>query len=165
MGLLKQFEGMQLPAASELEWLVPEHDAPQKVGLWVPGHRLHLIFPEHLASAHCRGALLVPVIPLWSWRRGFVRAPETDAAERGSATAASYSRVPGSLGTPLLQPPFSWSSSSVSGSFPEGCSCRCIAFAVPGRDLTLLPASPSSCPSPTLCPSLLMMENMPTSTS
>ena len=32
MGLLKQFEGMQLPAASELEWLVPEHDAPQKVG-------------------------------------------------------------------------------------------------------------------------------------
>lgn len=33
MGLLKQFEGMQLPAASELEWLVPEHDAPQKVGV------------------------------------------------------------------------------------------------------------------------------------
>lgn len=33
MGLLKQFEGMQLPAASELEWLVAEHDAPQKVGL------------------------------------------------------------------------------------------------------------------------------------
>ncbi|XP_025330140.1 run domain Beclin-1-interacting and cysteine-rich domain-containing protein isoform X6 [Canis lupus baileyi] len=31
MGLLKQFEGMQLPAASELEWLVPEHDAPQKL--------------------------------------------------------------------------------------------------------------------------------------
>ncbi|XP_039106815.1 run domain Beclin-1-interacting and cysteine-rich domain-containing protein isoform X5 [Hyaena hyaena] len=31
MGLLKQFEGMQLPAASELEWLVPEHDAPQKM--------------------------------------------------------------------------------------------------------------------------------------
>ncbi|MEE6527040.1 hypothetical protein FKM82_028089 [Ascaphus truei] len=31
MGLLKQFEGMQLPAASELEWLVPEDDAPQKV--------------------------------------------------------------------------------------------------------------------------------------
>ncbi|XP_044312130.1 run domain Beclin-1-interacting and cysteine-rich domain-containing protein isoform X2 [Varanus komodoensis] len=30
MGLLKQFEGMQLPAASELEWLVPERDAPQK---------------------------------------------------------------------------------------------------------------------------------------
>ncbi|XP_006002416.1 run domain Beclin-1-interacting and cysteine-rich domain-containing protein isoform X2 [Latimeria chalumnae] len=30
MGLLKQFEGMQLPAASELDWLVPEHDAPQK---------------------------------------------------------------------------------------------------------------------------------------
>ncbi|WP_348257505.1 hypothetical protein, partial [Salmonella enterica] len=27
--LLKQFEGMDLPAASELEWLVPEHDAPQ----------------------------------------------------------------------------------------------------------------------------------------
>lgn len=36
MGLLKQFEGMQLPAASELEWLVPEHDAPQKVGLSRP---------------------------------------------------------------------------------------------------------------------------------
>lgn len=35
MGLLKQFEGMQLPAASELEWLVPEHDAPQKVGPWL----------------------------------------------------------------------------------------------------------------------------------
>lgn len=32
MGLLRQFEGMQLPAASEFEWLVPEHDAPQKVG-------------------------------------------------------------------------------------------------------------------------------------
>lgn len=31
MGLLRQFEGLQLPAASELEWLVPEHDAPQKV--------------------------------------------------------------------------------------------------------------------------------------
>ncbi|KAM4693791.1 run domain Beclin-1-interacting and cysteine-rich domain-containing protein isoform 2-T2 [Discoglossus pictus] len=31
MGLLKQFEGMQLPAASELEWLVPEDDAPQKL--------------------------------------------------------------------------------------------------------------------------------------
>lgn len=31
MGLLKQFEGMQLPAASELEWLVPERDAPQKL--------------------------------------------------------------------------------------------------------------------------------------
>ncbi|XP_027441606.1 run domain Beclin-1-interacting and cysteine-rich domain-containing protein isoform X8 [Zalophus californianus] len=31
MGLLKQFEGMQLPAASELEWLVPEHEAPQKL--------------------------------------------------------------------------------------------------------------------------------------
>ncbi|NWU46727.1 RUBIC protein, partial [Dromas ardeola] len=31
MVLLKQFEGMQLPAASELEWLVPEHDAPQKL--------------------------------------------------------------------------------------------------------------------------------------
>lgn len=31
MGLLKQFEGMQLPAASELDWLVPEQDAPQKV--------------------------------------------------------------------------------------------------------------------------------------
>ncbi|EMP37635.1 Run domain Beclin-1 interacting and cystein-rich containing protein [Chelonia mydas] len=30
MGLLKQFEGMQLPAASELDWLVPEQDAPQK---------------------------------------------------------------------------------------------------------------------------------------
>lgn len=31
MGLLRQFEGMQLPAASELDWLVPEQDAPQKV--------------------------------------------------------------------------------------------------------------------------------------
>ncbi|NXX63306.1 RUBIC protein, partial [Scopus umbretta] len=31
MGLLKQLEGMQLPAASELEWLVPEQDAPQKL--------------------------------------------------------------------------------------------------------------------------------------
>ncbi|XP_039343539.1 run domain Beclin-1-interacting and cysteine-rich domain-containing protein isoform X4 [Mauremys reevesii] len=31
MGLLKQFEGMQLPAASELDWLVPEQDAPQKL--------------------------------------------------------------------------------------------------------------------------------------
>ncbi|XP_054982238.1 run domain Beclin-1-interacting and cysteine-rich domain-containing protein isoform X3 [Sorex araneus] len=31
MGLLKQFEGMQLPAASELEWLVAEHEAPQKL--------------------------------------------------------------------------------------------------------------------------------------
>lgn len=43
MGLLKQFEGMQLPAASELDWLVPEHDAPQKVGVWggaLPG-QLH----------------------------------------------------------------------------------------------------------------------------
>ncbi|XP_078141698.1 run domain Beclin-1-interacting and cysteine-rich domain-containing protein isoform X1 [Centroberyx gerrardi] len=31
MGLLRQFEGMQLPAASELDWLVPEQDAPQKL--------------------------------------------------------------------------------------------------------------------------------------
>uniref|UniRef100_A0A671RDA7 Run domain Beclin-1-interacting and cysteine-rich domain-containing protein-like n=1 Tax=Sinocyclocheilus anshuiensis TaxID=1608454 RepID=A0A671RDA7_9TELE len=31
MGLLRQFEGMQLPAASELDWLGPEHDAPQKL--------------------------------------------------------------------------------------------------------------------------------------
>ncbi|MBN3272528.1 RUBIC protein, partial [Polyodon spathula] len=31
MGLLRQFEGMQLPAASELDWLVPEHEAPQKL--------------------------------------------------------------------------------------------------------------------------------------
>ncbi|XP_072516432.1 run domain Beclin-1-interacting and cysteine-rich domain-containing protein isoform X4 [Salminus brasiliensis] len=31
MGLLRQFKGMQLPAASELDWLVPEHDAPQKL--------------------------------------------------------------------------------------------------------------------------------------
>uniref|UniRef100_A0A3B5L1Y9 Rubicon autophagy regulator n=1 Tax=Xiphophorus couchianus TaxID=32473 RepID=A0A3B5L1Y9_9TELE len=31
MGLLRQFEGLQLPAASELDWLVPEHDAPQKL--------------------------------------------------------------------------------------------------------------------------------------
>lgn len=31
MGLLRQFEGMQLPAASELDWLVAEHDAPQKL--------------------------------------------------------------------------------------------------------------------------------------
>ncbi|XP_029356838.1 run domain Beclin-1-interacting and cysteine-rich domain-containing protein isoform X2 [Echeneis naucrates] len=31
MGLLRQFDGMQLPAASELDWLVPEHDAPQKL--------------------------------------------------------------------------------------------------------------------------------------
>lgn len=53
MGLLKQFEGMQLPAASELEWLVPEHDAPQKVGVRVSSHRLCLIFPKPLASAHC----------------------------------------------------------------------------------------------------------------
>lgn len=35
MGLLRQFEGMQLPAASELDWLVPEHDAPQKVHHWL----------------------------------------------------------------------------------------------------------------------------------
>lgn len=34
MGLLRQFEGMQLPAASELDWLVPEQDAPQKVQHW-----------------------------------------------------------------------------------------------------------------------------------
>nr|XP_046157677.1 run domain Beclin-1-interacting and cysteine-rich domain-containing protein-like isoform X2 [Oncorhynchus gorbuscha] len=31
MGLLRQFEGMQLPAASELDWLVQEQDAPQKL--------------------------------------------------------------------------------------------------------------------------------------
>lgn len=31
MGLLRQFDSMQLPAASELDWLVPEQDAPQKV--------------------------------------------------------------------------------------------------------------------------------------
>ncbi|XP_048860373.1 run domain Beclin-1-interacting and cysteine-rich domain-containing protein-like isoform X1 [Brienomyrus brachyistius] len=31
MGLLKQFEGMQLPTASELDWVVPEHEAPQKL--------------------------------------------------------------------------------------------------------------------------------------
>lgn len=42
MGLLRQFEGMQLPAASELDWLVPEHDAPQKVQ--------HLLFYYYLAK-------------------------------------------------------------------------------------------------------------------
>ncbi|XP_035267877.1 run domain Beclin-1-interacting and cysteine-rich domain-containing protein-like isoform X2 [Anguilla anguilla] len=31
MGLLRQFEGVQLPAAPDLDWLVPEHDAPQKL--------------------------------------------------------------------------------------------------------------------------------------
>ncbi|XP_018618225.2 run domain Beclin-1-interacting and cysteine-rich domain-containing protein-like isoform X2 [Scleropages formosus] len=31
MGLLRQFEGLQLPAASELDWLVPEDEAPQKL--------------------------------------------------------------------------------------------------------------------------------------
>lgn len=36
MGLLRQFEGMQLPAASELDWLVPEQDAPQKVVGYAP---------------------------------------------------------------------------------------------------------------------------------
>lgn len=33
MGLLRQFDCMHLPAASELDWLVPEHDAPQKVNM------------------------------------------------------------------------------------------------------------------------------------
>ena len=41
MGLLRQFEGMQLPAASELDWLVPEHDAPQK------GHLSTIQFSTH----------------------------------------------------------------------------------------------------------------------
>ncbi|XP_029001502.1 run domain Beclin-1-interacting and cysteine-rich domain-containing protein isoform X2 [Betta splendens] len=31
MGLLRQFDCMHLPAASELDWLVPEQDAPQKL--------------------------------------------------------------------------------------------------------------------------------------
>ncbi|KAJ8374255.1 hypothetical protein SKAU_G00048350 [Synaphobranchus kaupii] len=31
VGLLRQFKGVQLPAASELDWLVPEHDASQKL--------------------------------------------------------------------------------------------------------------------------------------
>lgn len=75
-------------------------------------------------------------------------------------------QIPGDVPSPA---PFSWSSSSVPGGFPVGCSwlasqpghCLCST----GRDLTLLPASPSSCPSLTLCPSLLTMENMLTSTS
>ncbi|PNJ03333.1 RUBCN isoform 5 [Pongo abelii] len=60
MGLLKQFEGMQLPAASELEWLVPEHDAPQKhadiyklrirvVATWSGPPRPQIIFNVHPA--------------------------------------------------------------------------------------------------------------------
>lgn len=44
MGLLRQFEGMQLPAASELDWLVPEHDAPQKVNFLFT-YRIILQFP------------------------------------------------------------------------------------------------------------------------
>lgn len=44
MGLLRQFEGMQLPAASELDWLVPEHDAPQKVMQF-------FLLSAHLSSA------------------------------------------------------------------------------------------------------------------
>ncbi|XP_032827682.2 run domain Beclin-1-interacting and cysteine-rich domain-containing protein isoform X1 [Petromyzon marinus] len=36
MGLLRRFQGMQLPAASELDWLVTEEDAPQKL-LPMPG--------------------------------------------------------------------------------------------------------------------------------
>lgn len=43
MGLLRQFEGMQLPAASELDWLVPEHDAPQKAH--------HLLIYYYLAKS------------------------------------------------------------------------------------------------------------------
>ncbi|KAF3835204.1 hypothetical protein F7725_027762, partial [Dissostichus mawsoni] len=55
MGLLRQFEGMQLPAASELDWLVPEHDAPQKLRIRVRGNlewappRPQIIFNIHPA--------------------------------------------------------------------------------------------------------------------
>lgn len=57
MGLLKQFEGMQLPAASELEWLVPEQDAPQKVGFLGRGGHM-MLFWDSLWSggqrlSHC----------------------------------------------------------------------------------------------------------------
>uniref|UniRef100_A0A8C4DXF0 Rubicon autophagy regulator n=1 Tax=Dicentrarchus labrax TaxID=13489 RepID=A0A8C4DXF0_DICLA len=54
MGLLRQFEGMQLPAASELDWLVPEHDAPQKVQ-----HLTHDIYKLSHSSARC---LFLPTV-------------------------------------------------------------------------------------------------------
>lgn len=59
MGLLKQFEGMQLPAASELEWLVPEHDAPQKVDSLA-------FFPVQETLSLSYIAVLSHLFPVWN---------------------------------------------------------------------------------------------------
>uniref|UniRef100_H2PCH4 Rubicon autophagy regulator n=1 Tax=Pongo abelii TaxID=9601 RepID=H2PCH4_PONAB len=63
MGLLKQFEGMQLPAASELEWLVPEHDAPQKVGPYSCHPDSLPISPDTHADIY---KLRIRVVATWS---------------------------------------------------------------------------------------------------
>lgn len=77
-----------------------------------------------------------------------------------------------SLETAILHPPIQLEEQLGAWQFSRGLQLQvsgspagCIAFAVQDRDLTLLPASPSSCPSLTLCLSLLTMENTPTSTS
>lgn len=96
---------------------------------------------------------------------------ERDAAKQGCATAAPYSSVqipgdsPSSAAIQLEGELCAWQFSRGLQLQVSGCPARCTAFAVQDRDLTLLPASPSSCPSLTLFPSLLTMENMLTSTN
>lgn len=77
-----------------------------------------------------------------------------------------------SMRTALLQPPIhlegqlgAWQFSGGLQLWVFGSPARCTAFAVQDRELTLLPASRSSCPSLTLCLSLPMMESTLTSTS
>lgn len=59
MGLLRQFEGMQLPAASELDWLVPEHDAPQKVQPHRGSEQFE--FPYHMLTRGLSVSQLLPI--------------------------------------------------------------------------------------------------------
>lgn len=171
MGLLKQFEGMQLPAASELEWLVPEHDAPQKVGVWVSGHRLHLIvLPRTPGFSPLPRGFASPGHPFVQLQEKFGLGDGCNQEGLCHWSLLQQSAwIPGDIPSPapiqLEQQLGAWQFSRGLHLQVSGKPARCIAFVVPGRYLTLLPASPSSCPSPTLCPSLPTTENMLTSTS
>lgn len=95
MGLLRQFEGMQLPAASELDWLVPEQDAPQKVvGYdlarsqkdWQRGMLTLVWLSPPAAAAHPR---LPAHLPRRRRARRHLQAEDSSARKPGMGAAAA----------------------------------------------------------------------------
>lgn len=95
MGLLRQFEGMQLPAASELDWLVPEQDAPQKVVGYEPAKSpkdrqrgvLNVVWlSPPAAAAHPR---LPAHLPRRRRARGHLQAEDSSARKPGVGAAAA----------------------------------------------------------------------------